>query len=316
MEETGRKTRWGVEQRLEFIEFISYWEGAINRSNITEHFGVSVPQASSDLTAYQKIAPQNLQYDLSSKRYVAKVEFDCKLIKPDADRYLGQLTALTTHAVDSKNIWLSDVPVADVIPVPTRRVDPAILRSVLRAIRARQSIEIQYQSLNPATPNTMWRRMTPHAFASDGFRWHVRAFCHRNNRFKDFLLSRCSGTRQEGSPGALADQDTQWSTYFNVELVPNPRLSPSQKKAVELDYAMHKGRVVLPVRFALLYYFDKHLRVDLVPQLEADPEYDARKTPIVVANVTEYEAALTTVGVQRRPTNQSQLTSAMEPRRP
>jgi WYL domain len=300
MEEADRKTRWGVEQRIEFIEFVSYWEGTINRAHITEHFGVSVPQASSDLTAYQKIAPHNLQYDLSSKRYVATTVFDCKLIKPDADRYLGQLTALTTHAVDSKDTWLSDAPVADVIPVPTRRVDPTILRSILRAIRAKQSIEIEYQSLNPATQSTMWRRMTPHAFASDGFRWHVRAFCHRNNRFKDFLLSRCCGTRDEGSLGALAEEDIQWSTYFIVELVPNPRLSPSQKKAVELDYAMHKGRVALPVRFALLYYFDKHLRVDLAPQLEADPQYDARKTPIIVANVSEYEAALRTVGVQRR----------------
>jgi hypothetical protein len=68
---------------------------------------------------------------------------------------------------------------------------------------------------------------------------------------------------------------------------------------------MHNGKVVLPVRFALLYYFDKHLRVDLAPQLEADPQYDARKTPIVVANVTGYEAALRTVGVQRRPASQT-----------
>ncbi len=300
MDDAGRKTRWGAEQRLEFIEFLSYWEGAINRSHITEHFGVSVPQASNDLAAYQKIAPENLHYDLSSKRYEATAKFECKLIKPDADQYLGQLTAFTTHVVDSKDTWLSDAPVADVIPVPRRRVDPVILRSILQAIRTKQSLEVEYHSMNPEAPDSKWRRITPHAFASDGFRWHVRAFCHRNNRFKDFLLSRCCGTRNEGNPGARAEEDTQWSTYFSVELVPNPELSSKQKRAVELDYAMLGGKVVLPVRVALLYYFDKHLRMDLASQSKGEGQLDPRKTPIIVANIGEYDAALRSVGVARR----------------
>ena len=38
--------RWGVEKRLEFIEFRLFWEGGINRADIMERFGVSVPQAS------------------------------------------------------------------------------------------------------------------------------------------------------------------------------------------------------------------------------------------------------------------------------
>ena len=42
--------RWGIERRLEFIEFRLYWEGGVNRSDIVEEFGVSVPQASKDLT--------------------------------------------------------------------------------------------------------------------------------------------------------------------------------------------------------------------------------------------------------------------------
>ena len=46
----GHAIRWGVEQRLEFIEFRLFWEGGINRGDIIEIFGVSVPQASKDLT--------------------------------------------------------------------------------------------------------------------------------------------------------------------------------------------------------------------------------------------------------------------------
>jgi hypothetical protein len=306
MEQSTQKKRWGVERRLEFIEFVSYWEGTINRSHIMEHFGVSAPQASSDLTAYQQLAPGNLRYDLSSKRYVATDEFKCKLIRPDADRYLGQLTALSTHSVELEDTWLNSAPVTDVIPIPTRRVEPIILFGILKAIRSKKSIEIEYQSLNTATLNTQWRRITPHAFASDGFRWHMRAYCHKDKRFKDFLLSRCSGTRGEAAPGSSVEADEKWCTYFEVKLAPNPRLSPSQKKAIELDYAMQDGYVVLPVRYALLYYFDKHLRSDLAPQCATNSQGDPRATPIIVANQAEYEVALETVGVQFR-----QMTTAI-----
>ncbi len=63
--------RWGVEKRLEFIEFRLFWEGGINRADIMETFGVSVPQASKDLSLYEEKAPGNLAYDRSEKRYFA-----------------------------------------------------------------------------------------------------------------------------------------------------------------------------------------------------------------------------------------------------
>nr|WP_272212334.1 hypothetical protein [Marinicella sp. W31]MDC2878249.1 hypothetical protein [Marinicella sp. W31] len=67
--------RWGVEKRLEFIEFRLFWESGINRADIIDHFGVSVPQASKDLTLYEEKAPGNLLYDKSAKRYMASPHF-------------------------------------------------------------------------------------------------------------------------------------------------------------------------------------------------------------------------------------------------
>ncbi len=63
MQKATTDYRWGVERRLEFIEFRLFWEGGINRSDITAYFGVSVPQASKDLSEYQRIAPSNIRYD-------------------------------------------------------------------------------------------------------------------------------------------------------------------------------------------------------------------------------------------------------------
>ena len=284
--------RWGAEQRLEFIEFTAYWDGGINRVSITEQFGVSPQQASTDLAEYQRIAPENLRYDLSSKRYVATSNFACRLIQPDANRYLRKLTALTTHSIDPGETWLNSELMADVIPTPSRRVDPDVLRAVLQAIRLKKSLEIEYQSLNSPNPEPVWRRITPHAFGSDGFRWHIRAFCHRDSRFKDFLLSRCCGTRDEGEAAAEPDSDTMWLTYFHAELVPNPRLSESQKHAIERDYAMREGRAILSIRYALLYYFNKRLRADFAPSSPDGDRPDPRESPVVISNLTDYEEAL------------------------
>src|SRR5688572_13860564 len=90
MPEGAAALKWGVERRLEFIEFRLFWEGGVNRSDIIEKFDVSVPQASKDLTHYQERAPQNAIYDKSAKRYVASPLFTPIFLKPDPNGYLSR----------------------------------------------------------------------------------------------------------------------------------------------------------------------------------------------------------------------------------
>ena len=82
MTEAGATLKWGVEHRLEFIEFRLFWEGSINRADLVEAFGVSVPQASKDLTLYQERAPGNMEYDTRGKRYVAAEKFVLRFLEP------------------------------------------------------------------------------------------------------------------------------------------------------------------------------------------------------------------------------------------
>ena len=43
----GRQgARWGQERRLEFIDYRLRWDGQINRSSLTDFFGISVPPVS------------------------------------------------------------------------------------------------------------------------------------------------------------------------------------------------------------------------------------------------------------------------------
>jgi predicted DNA-binding transcriptional regulator YafY len=281
----ARGLRWGVERRLEFVEFRLFWEGGVNRSNIVDEFGVSVPQASKDLALYQEQAPDNIVYDRSEKRYFASDAFCPKFIELDAAAYLDRLAA--TPSTDAKPACSSHgTLVADRLPFPQRRIPSNTLRSLLAAVRGNRSIEIFYQSMSEARPEAVWRRVSPHAFASDGLRWHTRAYCHIDHTFKDFILSRCLDCRDLGEEvDNVPGSDYLWSAHFQVVLIPNPKLTQSRRHVVAQDFAMVGGRVVVPVRRAMLYYFCKRLRLDLASS-------DARETPVVVANREEFDCAL------------------------
>ncbi|MET3646288.1 WYL domain-containing protein [Phyllobacterium ifriqiyense] len=285
MDSEYEQLRWGTIQRLEFIEFKTFWEGGVRRGDITERFGVSVPQASNDLTLYQKRAPQNLRYDSSEKRYVPTKVFAPRFMKPNADRYLVQLKAIADRIIKLDDTWIVSPPEVDAMPVPTRRIEPSILKSFIAVIRAKQSIEVHYQSMNVNRMES-WRRITPHAFGYDGLRWHVRAYCHLENKFKDFILSRCRELRGESEPGAMSVSDLQWMSYFDVVLKPNPGFTESQRQTIERDYDMQNGQVTIPVRSALLYYFEKRLRLDVDEKKDRPAE-----KPVVVANWNEFVKA-------------------------
>lgn len=283
--------RWGAEQRMEFIEFRLFWEGGINRSDLIDFFGVSVPQASGDLSAYREMAGDNLTYDASRKRYVATETFAPKLYRPNADRYLAQMKGLADGILEAGDTWFRTLPEAAPLPLPHRRIDPFALRRLLAAMRAGQSIEIFYHSMNPAEAEPVWRRITPHAFGHDGLRWHVRALCHRDGRYKDFILSRCRDLRAEGDGMGTPRDDTLWHTVFTVELIPNPDLTPGQQATIALDYGMTNGKVCVPVRRALLYYFEKRLRLDVAPGQDS-----LRERPVVIANAADFKNALPKAG--------------------
>ena len=84
---------WGLESRLQFIDFRLRWERRINRMDLTEHFGISVPQASLDISKYMELAPSNLTYDRSSKTYTAAQSFHPLYQRSSAQRYLAELLA-------------------------------------------------------------------------------------------------------------------------------------------------------------------------------------------------------------------------------
>jgi predicted DNA-binding transcriptional regulator YafY len=116
----------------------------------------------------------------------------------------------------------------------------------LRALRERLVVRIDYQSMSTAVPSS--RTISPHAVGFDGFRWHVRAFCHVHDDYLDFVLGRVRSAVSEGPTEIDPKDDADWHNLIDA-----------QKLAVESDYNMEHGRLVLRVREALLFYHLDHL---------------------------------------------------------
>lgn len=256
--------KWGVERRLEFIEFRLFWDGGVNRADIIDMFEVSVPQASKDLTLYQERAPQNAVYDKSAKRYIASNRFQPCFLKPDSAAYLNQLRSVAEGILDRSHAWIGQFPPYDATPTPVRGVGIDTLRSVVSAIRRSDAIEVKYQSLS--RPEPQWRWIAPHAIGFDGFRWHIRGFCEIDHVFKDFVLSRIIEIRESKPSDAKSEDDIDWCETVTLEIGPHPALSGTQQKVVALDYGMRSGKAKITVRKALLYYALKRLGLDTDPE--------------------------------------------------
>lgn len=280
--------RWGVEQRLEFIEFRLLWEGGINRGDIAERFGVSIPQASNDLSRYQELAPENLAYDRSGKRYVPTASFRPKYLNPDADTYLAQLRSVADGTFDIGDSWLSAPPPYAATPMPRRHVDNDVLRRLVMAIRERHALRIHYQSMSTSRPQALWRWISPHAFAFDGNRWHVRAYCHLDDIYKDFMLPRILGCGESRPAERGREEDVAWNTEIELRLVPNPELTDEQAGVIARDFGMSSGVLAISLRVALAFYFLRRLNIESF----GAEKRNVRDQPVVLANAPEVQRAL------------------------
>ena len=193
---TQGSVRWGIERRLEFIEFRLFWEGHVNRGDLMAAFGISINQASTDLNRYLGMAPGNMVYDKSARAYVRGDRFAPLFLKPDPASYLSHLRSISDGIVTQEETWIGQMPAFDTVPSPVRGIDAHTLRRVIEAIRTRQALEVEYQSLSNPAPR--WRWIAPHAIAFDG------SAGTRTSRWKSVRTRACPTRRRRSSRSTTA----------------------------------------------------------------------------------------------------------------
>ncbi len=253
------------EHRYRFIELISYWEGCINASHLSQQFGLSRQQASADLGHYREQAPDNLHYNTSRKLYLAEDRFTQRYISGNVVEYLNWLQTghIETHPPVDKLPSLA-------LSLPARQVSPRIMRGLVAAIRQQRRLDVDYVSLS--NPNREGRVIAPHTFINTGLRWHLRAWCEKSGEYRDFVLSRF-----RGEPALLdksihtAKQDTAWNTEVALILQPDPRLSVEKREVLENDYQMQNGQLHITTRACLVQYLIQEMQVN-TKILDGTPE--------------------------------------------
>ena len=143
-------------------------------------------------------------------------------------------------------------------------------------------MKIKYQSAGSNT--SRWRWIAPHALGFDGFSWHTRAWCQRNDEFRDFVLTRLLEVAESRPVDVETKTDTEWNESVTFLLQPNPELSAGARKAVELDFGMVNGKTAIETRVSLSFYLERHLGLDQDTKL-VRPE----RQRIVLANRIEVE---------------------------
>jgi Predicted transcriptional regulator len=270
---------WGAERRLEFIDFRLRWDRTVNRSDLVEFFRISPQQASADLARYAELAPGNLEYDKSLKTYRATAAFKPATARHDPQSYLDELVVLSSGVLSTAASFIGWQPACDVVRYPARPIDTHTLLQLLWAIRDGEELKVMYQSMRRPSPTLRW--IAPHALASDGQRWHVRAWCHENGDFRDFVISRIRAVQDRRETVISGVDDESWHTHVDIVLAPRAGLTDGQRRATEIDFNMSRGRLKLSCRKALAFYLLRQL------QLDRPPDQSLATQPLELVNRAE-----------------------------
>ena len=270
--------RWEQILRYRYIELIALWEGKLTTRQLCETFGIGRQQANKDLSSYRRALTQgDLIYDATAKHYLPSSNFKPILTQGLASEYLQ----LAAQQSDVQRI-LGHLPVAaaavEVVSAPSRELPPSLLRPIIQAITDCRRIDVDYVSLN--NPDREGRIVVPHTLVWTGYRWHVRAWCEKNQDFRDFVLSRFRGEADlMDSSERNASEDNDWQQRVTLQVEPDPRLRADQREVIAHDYNMENGRLLLTTRAKLAPYLLQLLNVNTGPLLD-----DPRAQQLVLSN--------------------------------
>ena len=260
MEERTKDLPDAQKEKLEFVEHLAYFNGVVNRDDITNRFGISAASATNILSMYNQMAPQNLSYNIRLKRYeigkAFKRIFDIRMS-------LGRIPVYTMPK-------LYDPGGSDAIER---------IAVISRAIQRTESLTITYSS---ASGGTSTREIIPVAFANNWLRWHLRAYDRKREKYVDFVFRRIHEAHPiEGDTIQEHEHpknDTQWHSFIDLKIKAHPH-----NLADVQSFTMGADSDSVEIRAAMAGYFLQLWNVDCSP----DASLRGKAYQYVLANMTE-----------------------------
>lgn len=236
------------QERLRYVELRLRFLGVIQRPDLINRFGIQSAAASRDMALYKELAPDNMDYDRSTKRYVLGTNFQ-PLFAVDVDRVLSWLANQIGDTTPDNN----GPSLACITPARLAQPQLDVLAIVTRAIYGSQVLAMEYYSVSSGKTQ---RQVIPFALIDTGLHWHVRAFDRTTSEFRDFVLTRISQAKVLPSaaiaPNEAHAHDIEWNRIVELELVPHP--SQPRPEITEMEYSMINGCLRIRLRAAVAGY--------------------------------------------------------------
>jgi WYL domain len=284
----SRRGGAALKARLRHIDDRLLWFGFFRLSDHVETFQISEVQGKIDLQTYRGLSqtpPPDRKVGRPGAGGRPALQRPGIYERPEhfvpvfpGPRNLDDLLATRLPESTPRTSFL--IERIDALP---RVIEPDRVRAVLAAAELGQCCLIDYQSLTSTSRSS--RVISPHALVKASSRWHMRAFDFARNRFVDFALSRVKTSTQESTKLAVPpDIDADWHALLNIEIIPNPNLSLTQRETVAREFEMQDGRTVRQIRKALVFYLLDELRLLREGTL---PELPPAESPLWIANSGE-----------------------------
>ena len=273
---------WDQTLRFRLLEIVLQWEGRLTTNHLCNAFNIGRQQASKDINRYiGEFSPTGLEYDRKLKGYRPTADFKPQCSQGSVNEYLH---LLHQDKAQTSTLSLMDLRYGhtEVLDVPSRHVDPAIVRGLVQAARNQLRVDVDYASLS--SEETSGRNIVPHTLIYDGIRWHVRAYCEKRGEYLDFVMSRFRGVPDllDASPHGR-ELDVEWNTLVEVVVTPNPCISPGKQQIIAEDYAMQDGQLRFTRRQPLVHYTLDRMQVSYDGQHHKTPD----QFPLVLKNRDE-----------------------------
>lgn len=253
-------------ERMAHIEFMLVFAGSISVDSVTTRFRVSTKLASDDLKRYQRVGPGNIKV-ANEPGHWARTDTFKPVFQGVALRLLSTLTQGFGDGLLDAGIPDFGIETAPELQTPNIWK----VAGVTTAVLSRAPVRIKYMSF--ASGETE-REIVPHALASNGTRWHVRAYDRRRRAFLDFVINRIlsiDAVHDIPTGPELGESDVQWNEWISLTLKPHPAID--NPVPIELDHGMNGGQRVLRVRKALAGYTLAHWAVDCSAQHSLESRY-------------------------------------------
>ena len=244
-------------EKLEFIELLAYFHGTVNREDIMNKFCISAASATNLLSQYNKMVPNNLDYNVNLKSYEIS-----KTFKPNFN----------------VRMFLERIPVYT-IPTLNKPIDDEIdkIAVISRAIHRIHVLKITYNSISRGISI---REIVPVAFANTQLRWHLRAYDRKRQQYADFVFRRILKIKTMKNSlikeYEYPNNDKQWHLFIHLKLKAHPR-------NVTDTYIWKNKTYDIRVRSAMAGYFLQLWNVDC----SHDAILKEKKYQYVLENISE-----------------------------